>query len=228
MSELKCENCGKPFMPRRDDQKYTCSKRCCRKRLKRIARNRKREALGIVVRECLACKKEFRPITRNHVFCCGKPTPTKEPKQFTPTPVKARKECPLCSTPLEYHQHTWCRRCAAIIDEHQRKRKLGRSRYEASPAYAPNITLITECEVCARPVGPGTWQRHHIIAREDGGTNDLSNIAVLCGGCHRAVHQSPLYAHAPGLTHHWARTRYLGPVGRENFIGICKMLDIAA
>ncbi|MBA3394826.1 MAG: HNH endonuclease, partial [Deltaproteobacteria bacterium] len=33
---------------------------------------------------------------------------------------------------------------------------------------------------------------HHIVAREDGGTHDASNIAVLCDGCHASLHRGQL------------------------------------
>jgi hypothetical protein len=33
---------------------------------------------------------------------------------------------------------------------------------------------------------------HHIVARDDGGTHDAENIAVLCDGCHAALHRGQI------------------------------------
>lgn len=33
---------------------------------------------------------------------------------------------------------------------------------------------------------------HHIIPKSQGGSNQKSNIAYLCVGCHRKVHQSKI------------------------------------
>ena len=41
------------------------------------------------------------------------------------------------------------------------------------------------CEKCGRKKG---LHFHHIIARQDGGTNDLDNLSLLCEGCHREWH----------------------------------------
>ncbi len=33
---------------------------------------------------------------------------------------------------------------------------------------------------------------HHIVARADGGTNDLENLVTLCMACHSDTHDRPL------------------------------------
>ncbi len=39
---------------------------------------------------------------------------------------------------------------------------------------------------CGRKLGPrDKWDADHIIALENGGTNDLSNFQVLCEWCHK-------------------------------------------
>jgi len=52
------------------------------------------------------------------------------------------------------------------------------------------------CLACGKPVGlPGTWWSiQHRLARGQGGSNDLSNLVVLCGsatsdGCHLRCEQ---------------------------------------
>lgn len=41
------------------------------------------------------------------------------------------------------------------------------------------------CAGCKRRLRPADrWEADHIIALENGGTNDLSNFAVLCEWCH--------------------------------------------
>ena len=41
------------------------------------------------------------------------------------------------------------------------------------------------CAKCTREIGIGVdWDVDHIIALENGGTNDASNLQVLCDWCH--------------------------------------------
>ena len=42
------------------------------------------------------------------------------------------------------------------------------------------------CPFCSLPVVLG--HVHHVIAIEDGGTDDLDNLRLVCGPCHRKHH----------------------------------------
>ena len=48
------------------------------------------------------------------------------------------------------------------------------------------------CEKCGRKDG---LHFHHIIAVQDGGANDLSNLALLCCGCHKEWHSVEVVSH---------------------------------
>ena len=42
------------------------------------------------------------------------------------------------------------------------------------------------CYRCERRLGPSdTWEIEHLIALENGGTNDPQNLDVICGWCHK-------------------------------------------
>ena len=41
------------------------------------------------------------------------------------------------------------------------------------------------CQNCSKSVGLKKFHLDHIIALANGGTNDLSNIQMLCVGCHQ-------------------------------------------
>ena len=53
------------------------------------------------------------------------------------------------------------------------------------------------CEWCLRKrleiPAPGTLEGHHIIEYKDGGSDDISNILVLCSSCHKLCHHSRTY-----------------------------------
>ncbi|MDJ0796020.1 MAG: HNH endonuclease [Calothrix sp. MO_167.B12] len=45
-----------------------------------------------------------------------------------------------------------------------------------------------QCQVCGKE---HSAQVHHIIPRSQGGTNELSNLIVLCGRCHMLISPVP-------------------------------------
>lgn len=56
------------------------------------------------------------------------------------------------------------------------------------------------CDRCGGRLGEvdGNWEAHHRQLRSQGGTWALSNVAALCGYCHREVHGEPERAYAEG------------------------------
>lgn len=52
------------------------------------------------------------------------------------------------------------------------------------------------CEMCLRTtsqVKPGFLNAHHVIAFADGGTNDRSNVWIVCDQCHLVIHTARKY-----------------------------------
>ena len=53
------------------------------------------------------------------------------------------------------------------------------------------------CEVCLRKKDdippPGTLEGHHIIEYKDGGSDDNTNILVVCTACHKLIHHQRTY-----------------------------------
>ncbi|MCX7596799.1 MAG: HNH endonuclease [Fischerella sp.] len=45
-----------------------------------------------------------------------------------------------------------------------------------------------KCQVCGKEY---SGQVHHIIPKSKGGTNDLSNLILLCGRCHMLISPVP-------------------------------------
>ena len=56
---------------------------------------------------------------------------------------------------------------------------------------------INYCEWCMRTKDeiplPGTLEAHHIVEYANGGTDDLSNILILCTACHKQCHHDRTY-----------------------------------
>lgn len=57
---------------------------------------------------------------------------------------------------------------------------------------------------------------HHIISREEGGTNDMDNLITLCNKCHDLIEESSLktreeiYGFCSGDKRHWSRDENIG------------------
>jgi hypothetical protein len=56
---------------------------------------------------------------------------------------------------------------------------------------------IEFCELCLRKKDelppPKTLEGHHIVEYQDGGTDDVSNIMVVCTPCHKYIHHQRTY-----------------------------------
>lgn len=49
---------------------------------------------------------------------------------------------------------------------------------------------IGKCEICSWD--KGTCDVHHRIPKKDGGTNERSNLILICPNCHRLIHEKKL------------------------------------
>ena len=68
----------------------------------------------------------------------------------------------------------------------------------------PDEPLAVVCRV-ASPVCSGRpTERHHIVRRSQGGTDDASNTLDCCGPCHRWVHAHPAMSFERGWLRHGA------------------------
>lgn len=73
--------------------------------------------------------------------------------------------------------------------------KKGRARTQAMQQVPLGGPCEAQLDVCT-----GTAEhRHHIRRRSQGGTDDRSNLALLCGRCHAWVHANPREARTLGL-----------------------------
>lgn len=56
---------------------------------------------------------------------------------------------------------------------------------------------INYCECCLRDKNdiptPSTLEGHHVIEYKDNGTDDMTNVWVLCTSCHKLVHHQRTY-----------------------------------
>nr|WP_296769595.1 HNH endonuclease signature motif containing protein [Rhodococcus sp. (in: high G+C Gram-positive bacteria)] len=75
-----------------------------------------------------------------------------------------------------------------IVDDNGVPLSMGRSIRLATPAQRDAVIVRDRCCVmCGRPA---RWcQVHHIVFWENGGATDITNLALVCGDCHRRVHQ---------------------------------------
>lgn len=171
--------------------------------------HRESRAKPKITKICIRCQKLFTTSYPNHVRCGCRPVP----KLRKPQPEF--RGCFVCGKPREHHQK-FCGVCGPIIHTYHAKMypprspaAQGRGR-DARPSWRPDEF---SCDVCGTEIGPGTWNRHHITPRKDGGNNRRVNLALLCIACHEWVHASPLYA-----------GRYTGPADRGEFAALVKLL----
>jgi 5-methylcytosine-specific restriction endonuclease McrA len=111
--------------------------------------------------------------------------------------AEGRALCRWCDAPVPKGRKSWCsRKCVdewrergdwnhirnRIIERDKVCRMCGDRRWEANyvanrgvaPDYAP-YTVIRKA----------TWEVDHIVAVEDGGTDDPANLRLLCRPCHK-------------------------------------------
>ena len=102
------------------------------------------------------------------------------------------RSCRTCSAPS---QGEYCLDHEPKVDEAARLLKNPHRRAYSSKVFAANRQHRFEyargrCESCGKTVGVGEWDCHHMIAIVDGGSNDMSNLRILCNGpdsCHNRI-----------------------------------------
>lgn len=74
-----------------------------------------------------------------------------------------------------------------IMDNNDVPLSMGKEVRLATPEQRAAVAVRDRC--CVRCGLPAQWcQVHHIIFWEDGGPTDLTNLVLICGDCHRLVH----------------------------------------
>ena len=102
-----------------------------------------------------------------------------------------------------YRNKRWCGvpECKSVIDvkvkhanykKAQKKIKKGTFRNGVNPELRELIKTRdnSTCQVCSRGIEDVYLQVHHIIPVSNGGSDDVSNLILLCSSCHTTVHQT--------------------------------------
>lgn len=134
---------------------------------------------------CFVCSKEVyrRPAqqVQGRIYCsqacCGNDQ------------QKNNKECPVCGTRFNRKGKTCSRKCS---NTQRAGIKYGKPNYVyMTKSMARKVSLANErggiCEECGED-NFAILETHHIIERCNGGTDDPTNLKLLCPSCHRKSH----------------------------------------
>ena len=97
------------------------------------------------------------------------------------------RACLVCGRP---GQGNYCALHEPKVDEEARNAANPYRRNYKDPQYARNRRHRFEkahgkCEMCGLGLQPGGWECDHLVPISKGGTNDITNLRVLCKPCHR-------------------------------------------
>lgn len=98
------------------------------------------------------------------------------------------RPCLVCGRPS---QGNFCQMHEPTVDEQIRNDRNPYRRAYKDPQYARNRQHAFErahgrCQRCNIVLQPGMWQCDHIVSLSRGGTNDVTNLAILCVSCHKS------------------------------------------
>lgn len=101
--------------------------------------------------------------------------------------------CPLCGQAFKaglnkkYCSKTCANKARKGIKYFTGQRK---SKYSTYRSYRQALIKLRGevCELCGYKEHPKILVVHHIIKRCDGGTNDLTNLQLICPNCHALLH----------------------------------------
>lgn len=97
------------------------------------------------------------------------------------------RSCLVCGT---RSQGNYCPLHEPVVDEAERNARNPYRKAYKDKAYAVNRQHRFErakgrCEACKVHVGVAEWQCDHVVDIKDGGTNDITNLRILCIPCHK-------------------------------------------
>lgn len=100
---------------------------------------------------------------------------------------KRPRPCLVCARPS---QGNYCPEHEPKVDEQLRNAKNPYRRAYKDQQYARNRQHRFErargrCEICQVALIAGEWECDHVVTIKNGGTNDITNLRVLCKPCHR-------------------------------------------
>ena len=98
-----------------------------------------------------------------------------------------KRPCVICS---RASQGNYCELHKPETDERLRLAKNPYRKAYSSGEYARNRRhrfkkAYGRCEACGIELQPANWECDHLIPLRKGGTNELSNLRVLCKPCHK-------------------------------------------
>lgn len=93
----------------------------------------------------------------------------------------------VCGRPS---QGNYCPQHSPEMDEAERNARNPYRRHYKDPQYAKNRQHRFErargrCEMCGVALQPAEWDCDHLVPISKGGTNDITNLRVVCRPCHR-------------------------------------------
>lgn len=103
---------------------------------------------------------------------------------------KNQKECPICGNIFVGRKNTCSRSCSNKSRTGIKYDGLNsRNKSNKSNRLKNQLAFIRKgiCERCGNN-NYNILQVHHIIQRKDGGSDDLSNLELLCPNCHYTEH----------------------------------------
>ena len=124
-------------------------------------------------RPCSRCGRSL--VVGDRCFCVGGRKATCADCGRTVAGGESR--CPVCLARWEAARAVRQPYRAAYSDSDYRRNRLGRYRLARGC-----------CEMCGRPLVKGQWDCHHVIELEQGGSNAVENLRVLCRRpCHERL-----------------------------------------
>lgn len=179
-----CQNCGGRFESRISQQRKYCSLAC------------KHEHHGTLLQKkeqriCHNCGLEFEEQPSKHSIFCSR-------NCFRDFQQKQKHNCLVCQRKVPKHQ-TYCSRECMARDYTSRLKGETNPNWRGgkNPRHSSDVSVAqrnriferdgykcTECGTTEWEGKPKILHLHHIVSVHDGGSNDDTNIKVLCFICH--------------------------------------------
>jgi len=146
------------------------------------------------IRKCanLNCNEDFTQKAPNQRFCSHKCQNEDYNNRFRKE-VHEKRHCSVCNKlfiPKQYNSKYCSTRCERFAS---RKRQDGNPIIQHKPWWGKNkMEKITElggkCVKCGYSADIRALVIHHIVPKAMGGSDESSNLVVLCANCHAIVH----------------------------------------